>query len=226
MIVAVGNTGERLDTAGTGEHLSTYMSRDGGLNWNEIRKGAYIYELGDHGGLIVMAKHLSPTQEILYSYNEGQTWHEVQISQQNLEITNIIIEPFSISQQFVVYGSVFNDTDGKATSQGIIITVDFKNLHEPQCKGVDRPGESGSDYELWTPYDGRHGENKCFLGQQISYVRRKQDSECFNGEEHEKKIVRSYCPCTKMDYECDIGYEQVNEGVCQKIADYNKKIAP
>jgi len=57
-------------------------------------------------------------------------------------------------------------------------------------------------------------------------VRRKQDSECFNGEEHEKKIVRSYCPCTKMDYECDIGYEQVNEGVCQKIADYNKKIAP
>jgi hypothetical protein len=47
------------------------MSRDGGLNWSEIRKGAYIYELGDHGGLIVMAKHLSPTQEILYSYNEG-----------------------------------------------------------------------------------------------------------------------------------------------------------
>jgi hypothetical protein len=51
-----------------------------------------------------------------------------------------------------------------ANSPGVVITVDFKDLHEPQCKGVDRPGESDSDYELWSPNDGRHGENKCFLG--------------------------------------------------------------
>lgn len=66
-------------------------------------------------------------------------------------------------------------------------TLDFKDLHEPQCKGATNPDDADSDFETWTPYDGRHGENqKCFLGQQISYVRRKRDSQCFNGEELER----------------------------------------
>ena len=86
--------------------MSTFFSRDGGVNWSEIRKGPYIYELGDHGGLIVMAKHNAPTKEILYSFNEGKSWHELQISQTAIDITNIIIEPYSISQQFVVYGTI------------------------------------------------------------------------------------------------------------------------
>ncbi len=106
------------------------------------------------------------------------------------------------------------------------MTLDFTNLHEPQCKGADRPGDESSDYELWTPYDGRHGDNKCFMGQQVSYVRRKQDSECFNGEELERKIVRSYCQCTEMDYECDIGYVRTDSGKCQQIPDYEVKIVP
>jgi hypothetical protein len=33
------------------------MSRDGGLNWVEIHKGSHIYEISDHGGLIVMASN-------------------------------------------------------------------------------------------------------------------------------------------------------------------------
>ena len=57
--------------------MSTYLSRDGGLNWDEVHKGPYIYELGDHGALIVMAKHIIATQDILYSYNEGKTWNEL-----------------------------------------------------------------------------------------------------------------------------------------------------
>ena len=155
--------------------MSTYLSRDGGLNWQEVHKGPYIYELGDHGGLIVMAKHLIATQEILYSFNEGKTWNELQISEDPLDITNIIIEPNSISQQFVVYGTLY-DKDGNNTksSKGIIVTIDFSSLHEPQCKGAENPTDSGSDYELWTPNDGRHGSNdKCFMGQQVQYIRRK-----------------------------------------------------
>ena len=60
-------------------------------------KGPYIYELGDHGGLIVMAKNMEPTQEIIYSFNEGKTWHTMDISDDLIDITNIIIEPQSIS---------------------------------------------------------------------------------------------------------------------------------
>jgi hypothetical protein len=76
-----------------------------------------------------MAKNLDPTNSVLYTFNEGKTWHELEISSTPIDITNIIIEPYSISQQFVIYGSYVdgNDTEVK----GIVITVDFKNLHEP-----------------------------------------------------------------------------------------------
>lgn len=55
--------------------MNTYMSRDGGMTWSEIRKGSHIYEIGDHGALLVMATNLEPTTEIVYSFNEGKTWH-------------------------------------------------------------------------------------------------------------------------------------------------------
>lgn len=103
IIMAVGNTGHELATR-MPERINTYFSRDGGLNWAEVSKGAHIYEIGDHGALLVMAKNREPTKTIMYSYNEGKTWHELEISQVPIDITNIIIEPESVSQQFVVYG--------------------------------------------------------------------------------------------------------------------------
>jgi len=73
IIMAVGNVGYELDRKRP-DRINTYLSRDGGLNWNEVKKGAHIYEIGDHGGLIVMAEHDKPTREIYYSFNEGKTW--------------------------------------------------------------------------------------------------------------------------------------------------------
>jgi len=32
------------------------MSRDGGLTWRTVRMGVHIYEIGDHGALIVIAR--------------------------------------------------------------------------------------------------------------------------------------------------------------------------
>ena len=151
-----------------------------------------------------MAKNNEATKEVLYSYNEGISWHTLELSDYPFVVSNIIIEPQSISQEFVVYGTYY--PPGHDQPKGIVFTLDFKGLHEPQCKGADRPGDADSDFELWTPFDGRHGDQKCFMGQQITYIRRKQNSECFNGEELERKILRSYCQCTEMDYECDYGY--------------------
>lgn len=111
-----------------------------------------------------MAPNLEATTDVLYSWNEGKTWHKQSISTVPLDVTNIIIEPNSVSQQFIVYGQYYEPENNEPV--GVVITIDLKDLHEPQCRGIDRPGDSDSDYELWTPFDGRHGENnKCFLGQ-------------------------------------------------------------
>ena len=73
----------------------------------------------------------------------------------------------------MVYGTYAEDIDvegndgGESVIKGnkaFLIYTDFSQLHEPQCKGVDTAGTPESDYELWTPHDGRFGSNKCFLG--------------------------------------------------------------
>ena len=53
IIIANGNVGEYLLEANS-SGISTFMSRDAGLSWFEIRKGAHIYEIGNHGGIIVL----------------------------------------------------------------------------------------------------------------------------------------------------------------------------
>ena len=54
VIMGVGNIGRQLDRFKV-DRMNTYLSRDGGMTWAEVRKGSHIYEIGDHGGLIVMA---------------------------------------------------------------------------------------------------------------------------------------------------------------------------
>jgi len=102
------------------------------------------------------------------------------------------------------------------SNEAFLVYVDFANLHEPQCKGVDTAGDAASDYELWTPNDGRFGENKCFLGMHKTYTRRKQSAKCFNGEDHEHVSKVEPCTCTEMDFECDVGYfrETGSSGPC------------
>jgi hypothetical protein len=63
LILAVGNVGSYLST--DPNELNTYLSRDGGLNWVELTKGNHIYEIGDHGGIIIMAQLDSPTTNVL-----------------------------------------------------------------------------------------------------------------------------------------------------------------
>jgi len=196
IVMAVGSVGDKLDFD-RGARKGTFLSRDGGLTWTEIAKIPLIYEFGDHGGLLVAAPNLEATTQIRYSWNEGKTWMKLTVSDKPIFVDNIIIEPKSTAQQFVIYGSYDEskeDTDGDIVKQNkddgadVMITLDFSGLHEPQCKGADNPGKDGSDFELWSPHDdGRHGStDKCFLGQQVTYVRRKQDAECFNGEDFER----------------------------------------
>lgn len=200
IIIANGNVGRYLTN--DEDEVSTFLSRDGGLNWFEIRKGPHIYEIGDHGALIVIADIKTATNTVLYSWDEGLTFEELKISDEKIHITNVIIEPMSTSQHFVVYGET---TTKKGVKKGVVIGLDFTGLHEPMCKNPDNPDTPDSDYEKWTPNDGRAG-GECLLGRKIIYIRRKRESQCYNGLTFERKIVVENCACTEMDYECDLGF--------------------
>lgn len=62
IIMGTGNVGEYLRNEK--EEVNTYLSRDGGLTWIEAHKGAFIYEMGDHGGLLVMADDTKKTNQV------------------------------------------------------------------------------------------------------------------------------------------------------------------
>jgi len=82
---------------------------------------------------------------------------------------------------------------------------------------VENAGDPSSDYELWTPSDGRSGA-KCLLGHQVRYTRRRRASSCFNSQEYERVEFRKNCACAEEDYECDFGYERSSDnGPCVAI---------
>ncbi|GAB5370045.1 hypothetical protein AAMO2058_001458500 [Amorphochlora amoebiformis] len=208
IIMATGSLGNHLhDRLG---EINTYLSRDAGLTWKEVAKGSHIYEYGDHGGLIVMAFDEGPTDHILYTWDEGRTWNPLKIAEFKFEIENVIIEPSATSLHFVVYGY-------KSDNDGVLISVDFSSLHQKECKGIDAADTDESDYEFWSPSDGRMN-GQCLMGHKVKYTRRKQDAQCYNPEEIERMEEVEHCVCTEEDFECDYGFaRKVQGGPCERV---------
>jgi len=196
IIMGTGNVGASLRFEP--EETSTFLSRDGGLTWMEAHQGAFIYEFGDHGGIIVMADDLKMTSMVLFTWNEGQSWYDFKVSSVPFEVDNIITEPNVTATTFIMFGT-------RAGGEGVLYYLNFDALQFPACKGVWAADSVSSDYETWAPSDGSSAE-PCMLGQQLTYTRRKRTSQCWNGEKFERPVRQKACACTQSDFMCDIGF--------------------
>jgi hypothetical protein len=103
VILATGNVGEYLDF----NNIWTLLSRDGGVNWYVIGKGSHIYEIGDQGGLIVMAEDQRASKYIYITWTQGIHWKKIKISEEDVLITNIVMEKSNTGLKFLVYGKFF-----------------------------------------------------------------------------------------------------------------------
>lgn len=95
IVLGTGNLGKKLSPNDDPKNL--YISRDGGLTWRSVKPGSYIYEIGDHGAILVVARKNEPITEIEFSWDEGLTWTSLKVSDVPIYVENIIIEPNSIS---------------------------------------------------------------------------------------------------------------------------------
>jgi hypothetical protein len=195
IILASGNTGDYLATRR--DEMSAWISRDAGLSWSHVARGSFIYEIGDHGAVIVMATNDRPTNHVLFSLDEGETWHSHEFRKTGIFVTNIVNNPTSTATSFIIYGT-------NTEEQGVLVHVNFQTLKLRNCEGADAADSKESDYEKWTP--GNYLGSTCLMGRTVSYVRRKQHSICWNGAEFERASFPTPCECTERDYECDYGY--------------------
>eukprot|EP01017_Pseudomicrothorax_dubius_P026778 TRINITY_DN3020_c0_g1_i1.p1 TRINITY_DN3020_c0_g1~~TRINITY_DN3020_c0_g1_i1.p1 ORF type:complete len:636 (-),score=85.45 TRINITY_DN3020_c0_g1_i1:109-2016(-) len=180
ILMGTGNIGQFLSN--NIDQVNTYLSRDGGNSWFEVRKGSHIYEIGDRGGLIVMVPDNEPSTSLLYSWNQGLTWSQYKFAKNTIEISNINVIPSKLGQKFILYG----ETTSNNKRKGAVVALDFSTLHQRPCKGLNSPDSADSDYEKWSPY----GESlsKSLLVRQITYIRRKREAECFDGLEIDRLI--------------------------------------
>eukprot|EP01027_Heterolobosea_sp_BB2_P009383 GEZU01013836.1.p1 GENE.GEZU01013836.1~~GEZU01013836.1.p1 ORF type:complete len:695 (-),score=236.47 GEZU01013836.1:44-2128(-) len=201
LILATGNVGPYLLGTVSADEANTYFSRDGGLKWEEIKKGSHIYEFANHGSIMALAK-TKATTSLTYSYNEGLTWLESNFTSSKVTVRNIYTSPDQMSVSFIleVFTSQF---------QTNLIHVDFSNVLTQQCNKPDNPGDDDSDYQTFKPHSYSNGA--CLLGREIEYTRKIRERKCYNPVAVALPVTIKNCDCTYEDFECDFGFE-VQEG--------------
>lgn len=141
LVMGTGNVGDHLRYESN--EVNTFFSSDGGLTWIEAHKGAFIYEFGDHGGLIVMADDQRKVNQVVFSWDQGHSWFDFELGKFGLDVDNIVIEPNSSVTEFLLYGT--------RNGIGILYHLDFSTLGQPICHGIWSVNSESSDYETWSP---------------------------------------------------------------------------
>lgn len=220
MLMGVGNVGERLTQYNDGD---VFLSRDAGVIWAEVRKGAHFFEIGDNGGLIVLVDDENPTSEVHYSTDMGTHWASYRFTTDgDIRIENVIAEPEGTGRKIVLYGRRSSTTGLRGDY--VVSYLDFTNVvhdgkPQRQCvldEDLDSPND---DFEAWTPIDP---DSNCLFGSKITYYRRNPAKDCYVGDALDKHkgqtTKRTDCKCTRADFECDFNFLPDGKGDCQLVA--------
>lgn len=205
--MATGNTGLYL-----GNQHNTYLSRDSGHTWYEILEGTHVYEIGDNTGAIVFVNDDDHAKEILYTWDDGLTFKKLAMNV-TIDITSVVFK----NGTFIFHGVQDAKTLGmkdditQSSLRGMVVALDIKSIMTRKCERFDEPGIPDSDYEYWSPTNAA-GE-KCIFGKRVKYVRRKRNANCFN-EQEDLPVEEESCPCTKEDWECDVGFKRDANNTC------------
>ncbi|CAJ0854175.1 9162_t:CDS:10 [Entrophospora sp. SA101] len=201
LMMGVGNVGDYLTPYSEG---NTYLTNDAGFTWREVKKGAYMYEFGDQGAIIVIMDDKSPTDHVLYSFDEGQSWSEFKFSTELVRVRDIATVPGGISRRFILRGSPQNNYNKE-----VIIHLNFEGKLSRKCK-LDMNDDENDDFVLWYPtHIG--GSEKCLFGPESGYHHRIVEKNCYIGNELiQPKTIDKDCVCTMHDFECDYNYVHKN----------------
>ena len=103
-ILAVGNVGMYLSFKVN--ELSTFISEDAGLSWRQISKDVCLFEVGNQGGLIVLAPYARRTNSVIFSRDAGRNWQNVNFlnHSRGIYLQSLTMEGQKSSLQFIIIG--------------------------------------------------------------------------------------------------------------------------
>ncbi|CUM51723.1 unnamed protein product [Debaryomyces tyrocola] len=207
LMMAVGNVGEYLEDF---DKCSTFISRDGGITWKEIKKGVYMWEYGDRGTILVLVNAEKTTDKLIYSLDEGDTWHEYKFAEESIDVLDLATVPSDTSRKFLIFG--------KSDRKMVSYSIDFTNIHKRQCQ-LDLDNPNDDDFEYWSPTHPSTPDN-CLFGREAKYLRRAiGHNDCFIGSApliEGFKVTRN-CSCTRKDYECDYNFFRDSDDTCKLV---------
>ncbi|GFO29807.1 sortilin-related receptor [Plakobranchus ocellatus] len=192
LVVASGVLGSSLK----GEpHV--FVSASAGIRWTEALPGSFAYATADQGGIIAAIHLQRPTNQLLYSIDEGETWHPYMFTEDPgmMRVYGLMTEPGENTTIFTVFGSPLSH------HRWSIIQVDMKDVFQgKKC--------TSSDYKKWSVSEDLPSNQGCLLGRVTQYQRRLAHVVCYNGEDFVRKTEVTNCMCTREDFECDYGYSE------------------
>ncbi|CAL1547728.1 unnamed protein product, partial [Lymnaea stagnalis] len=189
IVIASGTLGKSLKG-----DPDVFLSTNAGISWRQVLSGNYLYSTADHGGIIVAVRQFLPTDELVYSLDEGQTWVSYKFVNDRIRVYGLLTEPGENTTTFSVFGSQVLSHNWR------ILQINFTDTFDRKCEK--------SDYKTWSANDDLPGEDGCLMGRITQYQRRLAHVKCYNGEDYVPKNELRNCSCTREDFECDFGYEE------------------
>jgi hypothetical protein len=192
LVMGIGNTGDYLKKYSDGD---LYVSDDAGVTWWRALDGPHKYEFGDQGSILVAVKD-GETDEISYSLDHGKKWKSLELPEKVVP-GQLTTTQDSTSLKFLLLG--IKEKDKSDRPEYHVMSIDFDDMHERQCKE--------SDLEKWYARVDEKGEPTCLMGHKQYYMRRKADADCFLMQEFKDPVAQSEpCECTDADFECDYNF--------------------
>ncbi|OLN81413.1 Vacuolar protein sorting/targeting protein 10 [Colletotrichum chlorophyti] len=202
-----GNVGSSL---GSLKEADTFMTTDAGITWKNVKKGAWTWQYGDQGSIVVLVQRASrenpvKTNSISYTTDEGKTWQDYKFYDKEVTVLDITTLRSGASRNFLIWCK-----DG---DKMLSVNVDFTGLTDRPCKHVE---DGDSDYYLWSPKHPSQADD-CLFGHVSKYLRKKDDHKCFNDQRVQHLYQLQNCTCTRSDYECDYNFELDNHKQCSLV---------
>uniref|UniRef100_A0A8C2BKU1 VPS10 domain-containing receptor SorCS2 n=1 Tax=Cyprinus carpio TaxID=7962 RepID=A0A8C2BKU1_CYPCA len=189
LIMGAGNLGSQL----VEYKEEMYITSDCGKTWRQVFEEEHHILYLDHGGVIVAIKDTSiPLKILKFSTDEGRTWSIHNFTSTSVFVDGLLSEPGDETLVMTVFGHISYRSDWE------LVKVDFRQSFPRQC--------TEADYDSWKLTDLQR--EKCIMGQERMYRRRKESSFCIKGKSYTSALTAKPCQCTEKDFACDYGFER------------------